>query len=54
VAIATRRTLDPDKVRQMRRIKAEGWNYNRLAIHFSVTQTTAYRVCRRLAWKDVE
>jgi hypothetical protein len=45
--------LDPDKVREIRRLKEEGAVQARLAEQFGVHENTISAVVRGLIWRDV-
>lgn len=45
--------LNPQLVREMLRLRAEGWSYPRLARHFGVSENTVAKICRGTAWRSV-
>jgi hypothetical protein len=46
--------LDPGKVRQIRRLRAEGISQASVAKMFDINPGTVSRITRRLRWKHVE
>lgn len=45
--------LNPQKVREMLRLRAEGWSYPRLARAFGVSENTVAKTCKGTAWRSV-
>ena len=46
--------LDPDRVRSMRALRLDGWNWCALGRQFGVSRSTARSVCLRWTWRHVE
>ncbi len=45
--------LDDDKVREMRRLREEGWSFSRLARYYQVDIKTVFPAVHRRTWKHV-
>jgi hypothetical protein len=43
-----------EQVREMRRLRAEGWIYAQLAERYGMTIASAQRICTRAVWKHVD
>lgn len=47
--------LTPDDVREIRRLHAEGgWSYGQLGKRFGVNASAAYKIVKRLLWKQIK
>ncbi len=42
--------LTPEKVRELRRLRAEGMSYGKLAIRYGISKHHAARICARRQW----
>jgi len=47
-------TLTPERVRELRRLRADGLSYGILAIRFGISKKHACRICSREAWGWLE
>ena len=46
--------LTPNKVRELRKLRAEGWTYGRLAERYGITLLAARNAAIGRSWCDVE
>lgn len=45
--------LNPHKVRELLKLRAEGWSYPKLARAFGVSENTVAKICKGTAWRSV-
>ncbi len=46
--------LTEEKVREIRRLRTEGWTLRRLAAHFGVTRDAIWKVSTKSSWRHIQ
>lgn len=49
-----KRKMDADKVRELRRLRSEGWTYDALALRYGISQPNARAIANRTTWRWVD